>query len=278
MSIESTDYPVLHRYLLEIAYDGSNYSGWQIQPHCLAVQEVLQQRLTYLYAGQSIHLIGCSRTDAGVHSLGFAASFLSPVRPDIPPEKLLKALNRQLPPDIKIQTIREVPLEFHSRYDALGKAYTYVLNLGEASPFTERYSWRPWRRVQPDLIRAATAPLIGRHDFSSFVVERSKIPDAVRTIYRIDVQEFGAYCCVTFVGNGFLYKMIRCLIGALVFAGAGQLSPAELAKILEAKDRSAAPDTAPPQGLFLMKVFYDEQLLHNYRLSGLPFLINQTSE
>ena len=115
MSIEETTYTPLHRYVLEIAYDGTNYSGWQIQPHRLAVQEVIQKILTYMYMDQSIHLIGCSRTDAGVHALGFVASFLAPERPDIAPEKLLKAVNRQLPGDIKIMSIREVPFEFHSR-------------------------------------------------------------------------------------------------------------------------------------------------------------------
>ena len=274
MSMEETSYPVLHRYLLEIAYDGTDYSGWQIQPHCVAVQEVLQRILTHMYMDQNIHLIGCSRTDAGVHALGFAASFLSPVRPDIAPDKLLKAVNRQLPGAIKVRSIREVPLEFHSRYDALGKAYTYVLNLGDSSPFADRYSWRPLFRLSPELIRLAAERLVGEHDFSSFVVERSKIPDAVRTIYRIEVQEFGQYCTVTFVGNGFLYKMIRCLMGTLMFAGAGKLSPDAVTRILECRDRSSAPDTAPPQGLFLMKVFYDQAELQSYHLETLPFLQN----
>ena len=271
MSIEETTYTPLHRYVLEIAYDGTNYSGWQIQPHRLAVQEVIQKILTYMYMDQSIHLIGCSRTDAGVHALGFVASFLAPERPDIAPEKLLKAVNRQLPGDIKIMSIREVPFEFHSRYDAKGKAYTYVLNLKESSPFSDRYSWRPLRRLDPELLNAAAQRLVGTHDFSSFVVERSKIDDAVRTIYRIDQQLFGDYCTLTFVGNGFLYKMIRCLMGTIEAAGAGKISPDAVTRILESKDRTNAPETAPPQGLFLMKVFYDEAELHDFKLEKLPF-------
>ena len=103
MSIETTSYTPVARYLLEIAYDGTEYSGWQIQPHCVAVQQVMQERLTKLYDRQPIHLIGCSRTDAGVHAQGFAASFLVPERPVIPPERLYKALNRQLPPAIRIR-------------------------------------------------------------------------------------------------------------------------------------------------------------------------------
>lgn len=271
MSIEKTPYEPSRRYLLEIAYDGTNYSGWQIQPHCIAVQQILQEILTGLYNRQPIHLIGSSRTDAGVHAQGFAASFLTPVRPDIPPEKILRASNRLLPPDIKLRSVREVPLEFHARYDALGKAYTYVLNLGAPSPFTDRYAWRPIHRMDVEKIRAAAAMLTGTHDYSSFVVERNMIDDAVRTIYRIDVQTFGAFCCVTFVGNGFLYKMIRCLMGTLEAAGSGKFSPEDVRRILEARDRTKAPETAPPNGLFLMKVFYSEAERETFQLETLPF-------
>ena len=269
--LESTSYTPAGRYLMEIAFDGTAYSGWQIQPHSLAVQQILQDRLTRMYDNQPIHLIGSSRTDAGVHARRFAASFLYPERPAIPMERLVIAVNRQLPPDIRIASIREVPPRFHSRYDALGKAYTYVLNLGEESPFDWRFTWAPPHRMDPELIRAAAAELVGTHDFSSFVVERSMIDDAVRTIYRIDVQRFGQYLCLTFVGNGFLYKMIRCLVGTLEFAGAGRLSPPAVKRILEAKDRAAAPETAPARGLFLMKVFYDAGELAAYRCTGLPF-------
>ena len=139
-TLESTCYKPLGRVLLEISYDGSEYGGWQIQPNRLAVQEVLQEKLTKLYGGQFIHLIGASRTDAGVHAIGFAASFLTPVRPVIPLDKLLIALNNHLPPSIRIRSVREVPLDFHTRYDAIGKAYTYVINMGLETPFSARYS------------------------------------------------------------------------------------------------------------------------------------------
>lgn len=271
MRIEETSYEPHKRYLLEIAYDGTDYSGWQIQPHCPAVQEVLQEKLTKLYAGQKIHLIGSSRTDAGVHAQRFAASFLTPKRPDIPPEKVMRAINSQMPVGIKIRTIREVPLEFHARYDTLGKAYTYVLNLGAYSPFIDRYSWHPIHEIDPEKIRAAAQVLVGTHDYSSFVVERNMIDDAVRTIYRIDVDVIGQFCCVTFVGNGFLYKMIRCLMGTLEAAGSGKFSPEKVKEILEARDRSAAPETAPPNGLFLMKAFYTPEERDNFKLDGLPF-------
>lgn len=272
MGIEPTPYVPVRRYLMEIAYDGGNYSGWQIQPHCLAVQQVIQEHLTKMYDRQPIHLIGSSRTDAGVHAQNFAASFLVPEQPAITMERLFKALNRRLPPDIRIHTIREVPLTFHSRYDALGKAYTYVLNLGAESPFVGRYAWHPWRKLDVSRIRPATERLVGTHDFSSFVVERREIDDAVRTIYRIEVDEVGQFCCITFVGNGFLYKMIRCLMGMIEAVAAGVAEPEDVTRVLEAADRTAAPETAPPNGLFLMKVFYSEEELNSYHFSGLPFM------
>ena len=272
MGIEPTPYIPVKRYLMEIAYDGGNYSGWQIQPHCLAVQQVIQEHLTKMYDKQPIHLIGSSRTDAGVHAQNFAASFLVPEQPAITIERLYKALNRRLPPDIKIHTIKEVPLTFHSRYDTFGKAYTYVLNLGADSPFVGRYAWHPWRKVDVGLIKQAAERLVGTHDCSSFVVERREIEDAVRTIYRIEVHEIGQFCCITFVGNGFLYKMIRCLMGMIEAVGAGVATPDDVTRILEAKDRTQAPETAPANGLFLMKVFYTEKERDEFKFPGLPFL------
>ena len=271
MSLEETSYTPAGRFFLEIAYDGSEYSGWQIQPHSLSVQQVIQEELTKLYDKQHIHLIGSSRTDAGVHAQRFAASFLYPERPAISREQLFKALNRRLPPSIRIRSLKPVPLEFHSRYDALGKAYTYVLNLGDETPFSCRYSWKSIHKLDVGMIAAAAERLTGTHDYSSFVVERSMIDEAVRTIYRVDVQTVGKFCCVTFVGNGFLYKMIRCLMGTLEAAGAGKLSPDDVTRILEARDRTCAPETAPAKGLFLMKVFYDQAELESYTPEGVPF-------
>ena len=135
----------------------------------------------------------------------------------------------------------------------------------------DRYTWRPIHRIDVEKLRAAAPVLTGTHDYSSFVVERSMIEEAVRTIYRIDVQEFDRFCCVTFVGNGFLYKMIRCLMGTLEAAGAGKLTPGDVRRILNACDRAAAPETAPPQGLFLMKVFYSPEERDSFRLESLPF-------
>ena len=153
---EEVPYTPAMRLLLEIAYDGSEYAGWQIQPHCSSVQGVLQEEFTRLYSGTPIHLIGASRTDAGVHAMGFAASFLSPARPFIPPERIPAIINNKLPPAIRVMSIRETDIAFHTRYDAVGKSYTYVLNLGAETPFDARYSWRSRRELDVEAMMAAS--------------------------------------------------------------------------------------------------------------------------
>ena len=272
-TLESTCYKPLTRVLLEISYDGSEYGGWQIQPNRLAVQEDIQNKLTKLYGGQFIHLIGASRTDAGVHAIGFAASFLTPVRPVIPLDKLMNALNRQLPPAVRIRSVREVPLDFHTRYDAIGKAYTYVMNMGLETPFSGRYSMLVSPKLDIEKMRRAASHLIGTHDYSSFVAERKNIDDAVRTIYDIRIQDFGNFRCLTFIGNGFLYKMVRNLVGCIEAAGWGKIAPDEAQTILEARDRTVAPDTAPAQGLFLMKVFFEPEDPRSFELKQVPFFM-----
>ena len=268
--LEECPFEPAGRLLLEISFDGSNYGGWQIQSNNHTVQEVLQNLLCRLYNKQPIQLVGSSRTDAGVHAIGFAAGFLYPARPAIPPDKLKSALNRLLPPDIRIRRIREMPLNFHARFDARGKAYTYVINLGDETPFSNHFSWNPGMPMDIDKIRATAQRLTGTHDYSSFVVERNRIDNAVRTIYRIEAQMFGNYLCLTYVGNGFLYKMVRCLTGTLAAVGTGRISPERVSDILAAKNRVQAPDTASPRGLFLVKVFYDEQELHDFKLTQVP--------
>ncbi len=264
----------VRRLLVEISYDGSEYSGWQLQPRSSTVQQVLQKTLTKLFAGHPITLQGSSRTDAGVHALGFSASFVTPPEPYISTDQLLNALNRLLPHAIRIHTIQPVPLEFNARYDAKGKAYTYVLNLGrEETPFTARYSWLMRQSLDIENMQTAAQFLIGTHDFSSFVVNRKNIPNAIRTIFRVDFNQFDQFLCITFVGNGFLYKMIRCLMGLLEAVGRGSLDPSETGRILAAKNRMMAPKTAPPHGLFLMKVFYNDITMKQFNLKQLPFLM-----
>ena len=270
-TLEYTPFEPFERYAMEISFDGGCYAGWQIQPHCETVQEVLQRTLAKLFDVEKIHVLGASRTDSGVHSLGFIASFLVPERPVIPPEKLIVILNRILPKAIRINSIDRVPLTFHARYDATGKAYTYIFNRGEETPFANRYSWKLRHELDFEAMLEAAQYLVGEHDFSSFVVERREIDSAVRTIYSISKQEFGNYVCFTFKGNGFLYKMIRCIVGTLEAVGSGKIQLADVPILLEAKQREIAPETAPAHGLFLMKTFFDEREIEPYTIENVPF-------
>lgn len=270
---EEIPYPSQTRYLMEISFDGSAYGGWQIQPNSLCVQEVIQKLLKRLYNDQYIELTGSSRTDAGVHAINFAAAFPAPCRPNIPPAKLKQALNRLLPTDIRIRSIVEKPLEFHARFDACGKAYTYVINLGDETPFSNHYSLHPKYHVDIERLEDCAQVLVGTHDFSSFVCSRNDIDDAVRTIYRIECKTFGQYLCVNYIGNGFLYKMIRCLTGALLECASGKMTKAELRALLEARDRTLGPTTASARGLFLMKVFYQADEYRTFDLQNVPFFI-----
>jgi len=273
MSIKNNHSEAAKRLLLEISFDGQNFSGWQIQPVNLTIQELIQDTLVKLYDGKPIKLVGSSRTDAGVHAVGFAASFIAPAKPDIPIDKLKIALNGILPNSVSIRNITEVPIDFHVRFGAVGKAYTYVINIGEETPFSATYSWKARWKLDIGKMQEAAKHLLGTHDFSSFVVNREDIDNAIRTIYDIDFQLFGQYLCITFVGNGFLYKMIRCLIGTLEAAASGAISVADVKTILEAKERSKAPQTSPPHGLFLMKVFYDEAEIKQFKLEDVPFFM-----
>jgi len=259
-----------HRIFMEIAYDGTEYHGWQLQPNAPSVQEKMQNLMSELYAGQKITLHGSSRTDSGVHALGFAAHAVVPESPYIPFENLQKALNRRLPDAINIRRLEVAPETFHARFDARGKAYTYVLNLGEKTPCLARYSWHLPTCTRLDEFRQALKLMTGTHDFSAFAAEAGRYDDAVRTIYRIDVQQFESLLCITFVGNGFLYKMIRGLMGAATSVGLGRMEVEDIARILASRQRTAHVETCPPQGLFLMKVFYDDAEMHAFQLDKPP--------
>lgn len=271
MSKETTFIPAI-RYFMEVAFDGTNYNGWQWQPDAITVQEVIERTLTKIYAGVKIGITGSSRTDAGVHAKAFAVSFNVPERPNLTPFKLRGALNNMLPDDIKIGSLKIVKMDFHARFNATGKAYTYIINHGDKSPFNNRYSLFSYQRLNIKAIREATVQLTGTHDFSSFAVNNRQYKTTVRTIFKIDIQEFDNLICITFIGNGFLYKMIRCIIGTLLAVGIGKSSPADVKKILMAKERDAAHNTALPHGLFLMKVFYDESSMEEFKLQEIPFM------
>lgn len=262
----------LRRIFMEIAYDGGTFHGWQFQPEHISVQQVIEEAFGSLYKGHEIKLHGSSRTDKGVHALNFVAHADLPLQPMIPVDNLKRALNNILCDEIVIRTVREASPDFHARFDALGKAYTYVVNTGEDLPFLSKCSWHYPAMQDFDAVREALDVLTGTHDFSSFAAEAGKYEDAVRTIFRIDMHRFGDLHCFTFVGDGFLYKMIRSIMGAAAVVGKGRLKAGDVKELLEMKKRIARVETCPPQGLFLMKVFYDQDAMQNFKLESLPFL------
>ena len=245
-------------FKMELSFDGTAYHGWQRQPNGLTVQEVVEEKLYRLFGEREhIRIQGSSRTDAGVHALGMVCSFSAPPSPYIPDWKLKKAMNRLLPDDIRVRTADVVREGFNARFDALAKSYVYVVNTGDINPFSGRYSWHMEDMTEVDALREAIKHVEGKHDFSTFTVERGKIDDPVRTILRSEIIEFGPLVCMYFLGTGFLYKMVRSIVGALMFVGRGRMTPDEFRGILLACDRAKCKDTAPARGLFLKRVFYE---------------------
>ena len=245
-------------FKVELSFDGTAYHGWQRQPNGISVQQVFEEKLYHLFGEREfIRIQGSSRTDAGVHALGMVCSFSAPPSPYIPDWKLKKAMNRLLPDDIRIRSAEVVKDSFNARFDALAKSYVYVVNTGDINPFSGRYSWHMEDMTGIDALREAIKHVEGRHDFSTFTVERGKIDDPVRTILRAEIVTFGPLVCMYFLGTGFLYKMVRSMVGALMFVGRGRMTPDEFRGILLACDRAKCKDTAPARGLFLKKVFYE---------------------
>jgi len=244
------------RWKVVCAYDGTAFAGWQSQPGGNSIQDVIEARLAQVFdAPVRIHASG--RTDAGVHALGQVFHFDAAWRHG--PEKLRAAMRVGLPLAIQIKSVREVAPEFHARFSATGKIYAYHLFLGDADPFTRPYVWTIERPQPLDLVamEAAAAVLRGRHDFAAYsAFNGAEKNDTVRDLRRLEIARRGRRVILTFEADGFLYKMVRSLTGALVSAAIGKLTPARVAALLAAKARTAAVETAPPQGLFLVKVLY----------------------
>lgn len=240
-----------------IAYDGTHYCGWQIQPNGITIQSVIQDALKVLIR-ESISLIGSGRTDSGVHAYGQVANFKTTQTLNL--YKLHHGLNALLPDDIQIKSLTEIDSSFHSQHSATGKIYHYHLWLDPVqSPFLKKYRLYIRHPLNLNDLKAASEQFLGTHDFTSFANEAHKgtaSHDPIRTIQRIDIipQEGGVR--IEFEGNGFLYKMVRNMVGIMLETAEGKRRPQDIAKILQAKDRKCAGKAAPPQGLFLVEVKY----------------------
>ena len=240
---------------LTIAYDGTNYAGWQLQPNGVSVQELLEKALEKI-SGQKTRVHGSGRTDAGVHAKGQVAHFtLADCRE---PLMLKRALNANLPEDIRVLNCAQAPSDFHARYSVKGKEYRYHIDCSEvADPFSRRYALHHPKLLNVTAMRKAAKILTGRHNFLALSANPMRvIENPVRTISRLVITKHGNVITISVRANGFLYKMVRSIAGALLKIGEGKISVMQLREILQSEKRTALVETAPAKGLFLWKVFY----------------------
>lgn len=248
----------MRRIKLVVAYDGTAYCGWQLQPNGVTIEEVLNKALSELLK-EPVMVIGASRTDSGVHAMGNVAVFDTESR--IPGDKICFALNQRLPEDIRIQSSEEVPLSFHPRKANCVKTYEYnILNRKIDMPLLRLYSHFCYFPLDVEKMRQAAAYLVGEHDFKSFCTVRTQAEETVRTIYRLDVEKDGDMITICISGSGFLYNMVRIITGTLVKVGMGVYPPEHMEEILEARDRAAAGPTIPARGLTLVSMEYEKEL------------------
>lgn len=252
------------RIMLTVAYDGTAYSGWQIQPNAVTIEEKLREAIKTL-TGEDVELIGASRTDAGVHSLGNVAVF--DTGSSIPPVKFSFALNNYLPEDIVVRESCEVAPDFHPRHCDSVKTYEYrIYNDRFPHPVLRLYSHFSYRKFDVDRMREAAAKLVGEHDFGAFCSAGSQAETTVRTIYSIDIieeniegavsGEYGKMIKIRVTGSGFLYNMVRIIAGTLMDIGTGLMEVSAIDRCLETADRSDAGPTAPANGLTMIGITF----------------------
>lgn len=242
--------------LFVLRYDGSAFHGWQVQKNAITVQEVFQNAVASVI-GSCPDIKGCSRTDSGVHANMFCISMKTEHK--IPCERFKAAVNTYLPMEVVVTDVREVPLDFHARYSALGKRYVYkVLNTQVRDPFLRDRALHYRRNLDVEILDKAAKAYIGAHDFTSFcTLDKREKGDFVRTVSDFTVHREGDMVYFTVSADGFLYNMVRIMVGTLLSISEGALAPDSIPEILEACDRGAAGPTAPACGLYLDEVFYD---------------------
>lgn len=247
----------MKRIKLVVAYDGTHYSGWQLQSNGVTIESVLNRHLSDLLK-EEITVTGASRTDAGVHSLGNVAVFDTDTR--IPAEKISYALNTRLPEDIAVQDSCEVEPDFHPRHVESRKTYEYrILNRKFPLPTCRRDTYFVHRNLDVEKMKQAAEYLQGEHDFKSFCSVHAQVKSTVRTIYEIHVKKENDIITIRITGNGFLYNMVRIIAGTLIQVGHGSFCPEDIKTILERKDRQAAGPTAPALGLTMIGIEYGKK-------------------
>ncbi len=245
----------MYSYLLNFCYDGKNFCGYQVQPNGRTVGAEILRALTSLF-GSVESLAGCSRTDAGVHALNYYASFKA--SKELDPDTVVRALNALLPEDIAVKNCRFADEDFHARYSVVRKEYTYrILTSAVRSPFRAGYVWYRPQPLDIDLLNSAAKNFIGTHDFSAFMAAGSDIKQTVRTVYDAHFERDGNEVVFRICADGFLYNMIRIIVGTLMQVQQGKITPGDIPEIIGSLDRRNAGPTAPAQGLYLTEVYYD---------------------
>ena len=244
----------MKRVKLVVAYDGTNYRGWQVQNNGETIESMLNRAISSL-TGEEIHVMGSSRTDSGVHAMGNVAVFDTEAR--MAADKFSYALNQRLPEDIRIQNSCEVPLDFHPRYQKTVKTYEYhILNREFPLPAYRLNAHFTYRPLDIARMQEAACYLEGEHDFQSFCAAGAQVKTTVRTIYELTVEKEGDLIVIRITGNGFLYNMVRIIAGTLMKVGMGEWEPERMTEILEGRDRKLAGPTAPAKGLTLMEIHF----------------------
>lgn len=239
-----------------ISYDGTAFSGYQVQPNKRTVQSVIEEALKKIHKGSSVSITASGRTDAGVHAFGQVFHFESFLEIDV--NGWRRALNANLPSDIYVRSVSIVEESFHARFDVKEKTYRYrILNADQADVFRRNYTFHYPFALDLERMRQATTALVGTHDFTSFCSSKTAVSDKVRTIFCIDIIKDNDEIIFEVKGNGFLYNMVRILVGTLLEVGAGKRQEVELSTILEKRDRALAGKTAPASGLYLWDVVYN---------------------
>ena len=245
---------MMKRIKLTVAYDGTDYCGWQVQPNGMTVEEILNRELSAL-TGEEVKVIGASRTDAGVHAEGNVAVF--DTETGIPAERIAYALNCRLPEDIVAVKSEEVPGDWHPRYQCSVKTYEYrILNREMPDPVCRRSTVHISYPLNLGDMRTAAGYLKGEHDFKSFCSPHTEVKETVRTVHSLEIEKEGDIITVRISGNGFLYNMVRIIVGTLINVGRGACPPEKVKEILEARDRRKAAATAPAKGLVLKHIRY----------------------
>ena len=239
---------------LTVQYDGTHNHGWQSQENAVTVQDVLEKAVSEL-TGRKPKIIGCSRTDTGVHAKRFVCNFKSETT--IPPERFPLAINTKLPEDIVWLGAEDVDGNFHSRYHAKKKTYTYYIQNSQfPDVFKVNYAWHYPYKLDLEEMKKAAEAFLGEHDFIGFAASGFTVKTTVRTIYSLNVEKEEDLIKITVTGDGFLYNMVRIIAGTLAFCGCGKLKACDMPDIIASRDRKRAGITAPSQGLYLTEVYY----------------------